>query len=294
LNQYQRECAGLAEDWSRLRALVEAFPKEGANKAQLEGEFIALRSRLSCDYTVLTRWRKGGYGLTAGVHKMLASTTTLSDAASNATHPESRFNRTWRDVHSSLTQIATVLQGAQARVQAGKPATLPPDLLEDDSRPPFPIWKVLKITGILVAVVLLAAGAYVLRNFFGFGAPGAGEGIVVDASMSDEDKIRSVLTIMNEAFIQDDVDMFMTLIADDFEDEEGNSKTALRVALQAYHEQGDFGSVRADWSNMELLEKDGYIYARPVVITTVDDEFAIYLGFKPYRGKLLIATATST
>ena len=144
-----------------------------------------------------------------------------------------------------------------------------------------------------LAVVLLLCSLYVMRNFFGFWAPGAGEGLTADASMSDEEKIFEVLRTMDRAFVNDDVDLFMTTIADDFKDEEGNTKTKLRVALQAYHERGDFKSVRVDFSDVEFLDKDGYLYARPVKIRTADEEFSIYLGFKSYWGKLLVATGSA-
>lgn len=293
LAYYRQQCEAIWADWARLRALVDAYLKPGADKEKLEWDFIALKSRLSCDYAVLTRWRKGGYGLSAGINKMLASATNLSSLASGGANPESRFNRTWNEVNGALEKIAGVLRHAQEQRKKGKPAVLPAELMEQSTHRPFPIKKILKWTGIVLAVVVVLGGLYVMRNFLGFWAPGAGDGIVVNDSMTDEDKIRSVLTIMNEAFIQDDVDMFMTVIADDFTDDEGNGRTALRVFMQGYHQQGDFKAVRLDWSQMELLEEDGYLVARPIMVTTVDDEFPIHLGFKSYRGKLLIATGTA-
>lgn len=293
LANYQRQCQAIASDWQRLHALARAYHQPEVNKEQLEWDLIAIKSRLSCDYDVLTRWRKGGYGLTGGVNKMLANTANLASIADAAPNPESRFNQTWKEVHGALQKVGGALQAAQAQYQRGKPAVLPAELLEQDLRRPFPVKKIFKWAGVVMAVLLFAGGMYVMRNFFGFWAPGAGAGIVVNDAMSDEDKIESVLVIMNEAFVQDDVDMFMTVVADDFRDDEGNGKTALRVFMQAYHEQGDFKAVRVDWSQMKLSEEDGYIFARPIMITTVDDNFSIHLGFKSYGGKLLIATGTA-
>lgn len=293
LASYQQQCAAIAQDWARLRAIIDAGSRPDADKGQLESELIALKSRLACDYPLLTQWRKGGYGLSTGINKMLAGITSLSSLVDSGRNPESRVNRTWRDVQTSLQKVSETLRAAQSQLAKGKPAFLPDDLINEVTHRRFPVKKILKIAGISVAVIMVLAAVYVMRNFLGFWAPGAGDGIIVDASMSAEDKIRSVLVIMSEAFKQDDVDMFMTVIANDFKDEEGNGKTALRVALQAYHEKGDYKKVTVDWSGMELLDKDGFLYARPIKIRTDDGELTIHLGFKEYGGKLLVATGSA-
>jgi len=293
LASYQGQCAAIAADWARLREIIDTCASPGVNREQLEWDLIAIKSRLACDYPVLTEWRKGGYGLCAGINKMLSGVTNLGSLADAGGNPESRVNRTWREVQASLHKVAEALRVAQGQMAAGRPAFLPDELICQDTHHPFPVKKVLAGLGLAAAIAVLLAGAYVMRNFLGFWAPGAGEGLVVDASMTDEDKIRSVLTIMGEAFRTDSVDLFMTLIADDFKDEKGNGKTALRIALQAYREKGDFKHVTVDWSRMELLERDGFVYARPIHLTTSDSAFAIHLGFKPYRGKLLIATGSA-
>jgi hypothetical protein len=294
LASYQQQCDAIGKDWQTLRGLIDAYPKAGAEKDRLEDELLSVKSRLSCDYTVLTHWRKGGYGLSAGINKMLSGATNLATLAETAGSPESRVNQTWREVQSSLKKINETIRGARSQLSRGKEAHLPEELLVHNTQRPFPIKKVLKTAGIVIAVVLALGTLYIMRNFLGFWAPGAGEGLVVDEAMSDEAKIQSVFYAMNEAFRRDDVDMFMTLIAKDFKDDDGNKKTALRVALQAYHEQGLFKTVTADWSRMELLDKDGYLYARPIYIRTAEDDLTIHLGFKNYGGKLLIATGSGT
>ncbi len=291
---YQKQCDEISRDWARLRAVIDACSKPGVDKEQMEGELIALKSRLSCDYPVLTYWRKGGYGLSAGINRMLANLPDISTLADAAQNPDSRINQTWQEVRSSLQSVSGTLNDAKKQLAKGKEAHLPEELLVHNTHRPFPVKKVLKGLGIATATLLLLTTLYVMRNFLGFWAPGAGDGLVVDASMSTEEKIVSVLLTMNDAFKQDDVDLFMTVFASDFSDEKGNGKTKLRVVLQALHEKGEFNSIRMDWSRMALLEKNGIIYARPIDIRAGDQELTIYLGFKPYRNKLLIATASDT
>jgi len=189
--------------------------------------------------------------------------------------------------------VLSVLQAAEKQLAAGKSVELPPELLVHDTHVPFPLKKVLKVCGAAAAIVILAGTLYVMRNFLGFWAPGAGSGIVVTEGMTDEQQIEAVLVIMNEAFRRNDVDMFMTVIADDFRDEKGNGKTVLRVALQAFKERGEFGQASVNWSRMGVSDQGAYIDVRPVYIVTPGDELSIHLGFKSYGGKLLIATGSA-
>lgn len=293
LNSYQQQCAAIAKDWARLQALIGTYSQPGAPKEEMEWELIALKGRLACDYPVLTHWRKGGFGLSAGINKMLTGATNLSSMADSASNPESRVNRTWREVQSSLQQVQQTLSTARTQLERGKEAVLPDALFEEQTHRAIPWKKIARGAAIILGVVVLVFTLYVMRNFLGFWAPEAGEGLIVDESMSNEDKINSVLVILNESFKRDDVDMFMTVFADDFKDDEGNGKTAMRIFMQAYHEKGDFKQVTMNWSDMRLAEEDGYIVARPIRVQVPDEEIIVHLGFKAYRGKLLIATGTA-
>lgn len=293
LASYEQQCAALAKDWQRLRALIEAYHAPDADRERLEMEYLAIRSALSCDYPVLSYWRKGGYGLTAGINRMMAGSPALRALAESARASEGRVNQTWNAVWASLGQVSAALRDARAALEAGKEVRLPAELLQHDTHVPFPVKKVLSGLGIAMALVLAAGSLYFLRHFVGVWAPGAGAGIVVSAGMTDEEQIEAVLGTMAHAFEQNSVDQFMTVIADDFVDEDGNGKRALRMALQAYKESGDFAQVAMDWSRVQITERGELLDVRPVYIITPDERIAIHLGFKPYRGKLLIATGSS-
>lgn len=289
---YRAQCVVLAEDWQRIQYLVEAYQRPGSDRARLELEYIGLRSKLSCDYPVLSYWRKGGFGLSAGIHQTLAIGTTLASLSESASGQDGHVQKHWQAAWASLRKIIEVLQGAERQIAEGKPAELPPQLLVHSTHVPFPIRKVLKVVGTVAALLLLAGTVYVMRNFLGFWAPEAGAGLSVEG-MSNAEQIEVVLVTMNEAFKNNDVDQFMTVIADDFKDEGGNGKTTLRMALQAFKETGELAKASLNWSRMAINERDGLIDVRPVYIVAPDGEMVIHLGFRPYRGgKLLIATGS--
>jgi len=293
LESYEEQCNALARDWKRMGGLIDQCRDPNANREQLEGDFLALRSSLSCDYPILTYWRKGGFGLTAGINRMLSGSPTLADLVESAGANNGHASGDWQSVWNSLEKVLGALAEARRTLNAGGEAHLPAELIQHDTHVPFPIKKVLAVLGAAVAVVAILVSVYFMRNFLGFWAPGAGDGIVVTEGMGDEEQIESILMIMSRAFRQNDVDLFMTVIADDFADEEGNSKRALRIALQAYKETGEFGQVSVDWSRMRVTERGELLDARPVYIVTPDDKLVIYLGFRAYGGKLLVVTGSA-
>lgn len=290
---YRSQCTVLAEDWQRIHELLEAYEAPGSDRDRLELEYIGLRSKLSCDYPILSYWRKGGFGLSAGIHQTLAIGSTLASLSESARSQDNLVQKHWQAAWSSLRKVMEVLQGAERQIAEGKPAELPAQLLVHDTHVPFPIRKVLKVGGTFAAILLIAGTVYVMRNFLGFWAPEAGAGLAVEG-MTNAEQIEGVLVTMNEAFKYNDVDRFMTVIADDFKDDKGNGKTTLRVALQAFKESGELAKATVNWSRMVIQEHEGLIDARPVIIAAPDGELVIHLGFRVYRGgKLLIATGSA-
>lgn len=290
---YLAQCTDLSHDWERIHKLLEAYQAPGADREGLELEYMALRSKLSCDYPILSYWRKGGFGLSAEINQTLAIGSNLASLSEAAASPGGTVQTHWQAAWSSLRKVVDILKGAERQIAEGKPAELPPQLLVHSTHVPFPIRKVLKAVGTVAAVLLIASTLYFMRNFLGFWAPEAGAGLAVDG-MTEAEQIEAVLVTMNEAFKNNDVDRFMTVIADDFKDEKGNGKTKLRVALQAFKETGELARASVNWNRMAISERDGLIDVRPVYIVVPDGELTIFLGFKSYRGgKLLIATGSA-
>lgn len=293
LSSYVQQCGAVSRDWQRLGQLIEAYRAPDADRQRLEDEYVGLRCTLSCDYPILTYWRKGGYGLSAGIQRMMDGASTLETLASSAGPVHGKVQERWQSVWASLEKIRAALQTAQESLRAGKEPQLPSELLRQDIHVPLPVKKILKTLGAMALVVLALATLYFMRNFLGFWAPGAGEGLAVTDEMTPDQKIEVALITMSHAFQQNDVDLFMTVVADDFRDEKGNGKRALRAALQAYRETGEFGAVYVDWSRMRVTERDGLLSASPIYIVAPDGRLTIFLGFRDYRGKLLIATGSS-
>ncbi len=286
-------CRALQADWRRVHALMDAYIHPQADKRRLEEELLELKSKIACEYPTLPSWFGGRDEVAVALERILDGHSTLASLA-DGRWSNGRTHKEWRSVDESIGEIRSRLTLARADLARGKDVALPQGIVVQSPRRPFPVKKVLIRLSALFLIVIAVATVYFLRNFVGVGAPEAGAGIEVSATLEDEKQAEAVLAVMNESFVRGDVDMFMTTIANDFTDDEGNGRRALRIVLQAYHTKGDFKFARVIWSRAEFTRQDEWIYANPVIIqANVEGERDLYIkmGFKQVGGKWLISSA---
>ena len=255
-------------------------------------ELIQIKGKISCDYPTLPRWFGGRDEMASGIGRFLQGGVTLESLAKGM-QSGGRICRDWIAVDESIGGVRQDLGAARALIRQGKSVNIADDFFVPPHRRPID-WRRILIRGAVVSALLVIFGsAWVARNVFGVGAPEAGAGIAETASMEDHEKIVTILAIMNESFAQGDLDMFMTTIAEDFSDDAGNGRRALRAVLQAYHTSGSFQQAWVDWGRTEVVKSGEWLYASPVVIRTKaekEGDLYIRLGFKAYRGRWLIAS----
>lgn len=286
-------CESLKADWQRLRQLVEAFVKPGADRKRLEDELFQLKNKMACDYPTLPSWFGGRDEITKGMERILSGGATLSSLA-NGYFGSGQLGRDWNLVDQGIAEVREKVGKARIDLARGKTVSMPQGIVVHSVRKPFP-WKTwLKRAAVAGTVLFVLGGAFFLRVFVGVGAPPPGAGMEVPATEVDEEKAMVALVVMNEGFVNGSVDQFMTAIARDFTDDEGNGRRALRVVLQSYNAQGKFSKARVIWSRAEFTRQDEWIYANPVIIqTNVEDEDDLFikLGFKEHNGRWLISSA---
>ncbi len=293
IDRYTSLCQALQVDWRNLHQLLESYLKPGANKQQLEAELLQLKSKIACEYPTLPTWFGGRDKTAVSLEKLLSGSSSLASLA-DGIRLGGRTLGDWKAVDDSIGDIRSRLTVARSNMEQGKPVDLPNGFVIQQVRRPFPIKKYFIRFAVLSTIFLVVGGAYFLRNFVGIGAPQPGEGMVVSASLADEEQAEAVLIVMNEAFVQGSVDSFMTTIANDFTDDEGNGRRALRIILQAYYTAGNFESARVIWSNTKFTRQDEWLYASPVIIRpNMEGEKDLYIrmGFKQHAGQWLISSA---
>ena len=293
IEKYTKQFNAFRADWRRLYELAQASLRPGADRGALETDLIQLRSKLSCSYPTLPRWFGGRDEITKGLNRLLSDGTSL-EALSSGIQSGGRVGRDWAAVDTTVGAVCTELGRARLQMQNGKGGDVVDDFFIPPGRRRMPLKKILKRVAVFCSIVALIGTVYFMRSFLGYWAPDAGEGIEVNASLEDEEKVNSILSVMTHACATADVDMFMTAIARDFEDDEGNGRRALRVIVQAYNTAGRMEHAWFDWKRTRVTRKEEWIYATPVLIRSdLEDEDVITLriGFKQYGDRWLAAYA---
>lgn len=247
LEHCEAECRRVMDGWALLNQLLAAYAKPGADKAQLEMQFLRVKSELARAIASLGGRMRGDCRFATEAMNFLAGCVSLEQVYAQSEVAvkklQGEWHRTFMAMNGEVGEMQELYRRAVAheRVRfAGEEAYCPP---------PFPWKKVLGVGGSVAAVVLVVGGGAFARNFLGIGAPAAGVGMAVDQSLPDEDQIYVMLARLKAAFQRKDLDQLMSAFADHFQDAEGRGKTALRALLQTYMSAVGTDDVRLETSN---------------------------------------------
>lgn len=272
--------------WAMLPQLLAGYQQPGADKAQMEMQFLRVKSELARALSSLDGRMNRDCRFSTEALNFIGGCTSLeqlfaqSEVAVKKVHNE--WHRTFMAMNEQQGEMEELRRRALAHERlrfAGQEVYVPP---------PFPWLKVLGYGGAAAAVFLLVVGGYVARNFFGIGAPAAGAGMQVDQSLSEEEQLYVMLARMKAAFERKDLDLVMSAFADSFRDVEGRGKTALRALLKTYMSTVGTESVKLDTSaaKVSIAGEEGSI--SPIKVETPQISIDIVVKGRKIDGVWLI------
>lgn len=156
LGDIESQCAELHKDW---HSFYQVAASPGDDAGQQHVAFIQLQSRLSCDYPVLSHWRKGNFGLSASIGKLVARAGTLEAFATEVHAGGGPLVQEWHEVNDAIVRVRGLLQQARKQAKAGKLATLPREIAAPKVREPLPVRAITRKAGIAGAIL---AGCFVV------------------------------------------------------------------------------------------------------------------------------------
>lgn len=242
-------------DWLKFNQLLGAYSMPGANKLQLESYFLQLKSKLAREHRVLSERLGPDCKFTADVINIISSATNLESIFSQSEVAVRKLQSEWHRSFITVNETLGNLEDKHKRAMAGERVSVGGLWIQAKIKKPLPWRRIFLYAGSAAAVFLVLFSVYFMRNFLGFWAPKAGEGIVVSKEMTDEEKLQVMIRTMKEATEAGDIDKMMTAFSDNFSFEQGG-KMEVRALLQTYKLQGGFKGSILDTSNAKI-EIDG-------------------------------------
>ncbi|MDZ4859021.1 MAG: hypothetical protein SGI88_08540 [Candidatus Hydrogenedentes bacterium] len=261
-------------DWMRFNQLIGAYTTPGVNKPQLETNFLQLKSKLARDHRVLTERLGPDCKFSADVINIVSGATSLDSVFAQSEVAVRKLQNEWHRSFITVNETLGNLEDKHKRAMSGERVNVGGQWIQAKIKKPLPWKKIGLYAGGVTAALLLITSLYVMRNFLGFWAPEAGEGIEVTAAMTDEDKINVMIQTMKEATESGNIDKMMTAFADTFSFE-GGGKTEVRAMLQAYQVAGGFDGSILDASKAEIVVDGEKARFAPVEFIGPNDQVSL-------------------
>ncbi len=271
VDKLTERCRQFMSDWAFFGQLLGKYPATPPEqRAQLEMQFLQLKSKLAREHEVLKNHLGPDFTYDGNTVNIIAGSTNLESIYAQSDVSVKKLQNEWHRAFISMNETQGVVDEKRARIMNGEQIMLGNMLVK--LRKPIPWKKIFMGTGIAAAVVTVALTLYVMRTFLGFWAPEAGAGIEVTAEMNDEQRIQALLSMMISTFDRRDIDKMMSAYADNFQDDEGRGKTELRVFLQAAQKAGQLEGVGIDISRAVTNIQGDYASMGPIIIILPDDD----------------------
>ena len=204
----------------------------------------------------------------------------------------SRSNQLGRDMTYTLAWAAfaftLLVVGFRKRVVAVRRAGMALLLVTVAKLFLYDMWNLGGLQRIAALIGLAVFGVYFARYFLGIGAPEEGAAITVTDTMTDDQRIHVTMDAMQQALDNHNLDDFMSIFSDDFQDSQNRSKTMLRALIQTYVSARGFQDLKLDLSQAKpTFEGDSGLFS-PVYVTAEGKKYTLYVTGKKSNGRWLI------
>ncbi|NUM52920.1 MAG: hypothetical protein HUU46_04675 [Candidatus Hydrogenedentes bacterium] len=274
LDGYIARTREFMNDWLKFNQLLGAYTTPGVNKLQLETYFLQLKSKLARDHRVLSDRLGPDCKFTVDVINIVSSATSLENIYAQSEVAVRKLQSEWHRSFITVNETLGNLEDKHKRAEAGERVNVGGIWIQSKVKKPLPWRTILKYAGTAAALVVIVFSIYVMRNFLGFWAPKAGEGIAVSAAMTDEERVRVMINTMKAATEAGDIDTMMTAFSDNFAFEQGG-KTEVRALLKAYELQGGFKGSILDTSQAKIEFDGDKVKFAPVQFIGPNDQTAL-------------------
>jgi len=149
-------------DWLLFNQILSAYPSPGVNKAQLENQFLKVKSKLAREHNVLREAIQSDYAIDKNTMQIVATATNLESIYSQSEVAVKKIQGDWHRSFISINETLGQIEDKKARAEGGERVQI-----DDASNIPLGgggggMSDKAK-TNLVIAVVLIAVVAGVLK-----------------------------------------------------------------------------------------------------------------------------------
>lgn len=156
-------CQEFMNDWLLFNQIMSAYPSPGVNKAQLENQFLKIKSKLAREHRVLKDTLAADYNLDAGTMNLVSQSTSLDSIYAQSDVAIKKLQTEWHRCFISINETLGALVDKKQRAEAGEKIYLVTGAGLEGGGPKgssADVQTALWVIGAIVLVAAAAAGAY--------------------------------------------------------------------------------------------------------------------------------------
>ncbi len=113
-------CREFMNDWLLFNQVLSAYPKQESNKAQLEGQFLKIKSKLAREHRVLKDTLQADYNIDANMMNIVSGATSLESIYSQSDVAIKKLQTEWHRAFISINETLGVLEDKKGRAEQGE------------------------------------------------------------------------------------------------------------------------------------------------------------------------------
>ncbi len=113
-------CREFMNDWLLFNQILSSYPNPGVNKAQLENQFLKIKSKLAREHRVLQQTLVDDYNLDGNTMNIVSGATNLESIYSQSEVALKKLQTEWHRAFIAINETLGVLEDKKVRAEAGE------------------------------------------------------------------------------------------------------------------------------------------------------------------------------
>lgn len=142
-------------DWLLFNQILSAYPSPGVNKAQLENQFLKVKSKLAREHQVIKDTLGADYRFDASIINIISSATNLEAIYSQSEVAVKKLQNEWHRAFISINETLGTLENKKSRADEGEKVAIGNEPLSAKGGGGGPMDPGVKTLLILVSVLVV-------------------------------------------------------------------------------------------------------------------------------------------